>query len=553
MFVLLVRLIAIIGSTNITGKFLRSAHQLKAMKADLKDKITGFFETFRTLNPELVGMIENELYQIGPELGTDYFADAVAFGEELVGFYTESPVKRAEGEVLGEYYFFLDRASKQLQAAGDLPRENGSGHGSATTMALVPKEFYDASKWYTLTAKASVPRDIVHAVDALRRRNELVSSVIEPYFKFLLLLDRDKAFAWQLELCADQEKPIDPDVARDLIRVWRAETELPATAIECVEAWSSDVRALRHWPAVVEAADSLLRKQALLKWLAGQSGQTQQMRRLKFLAPFDDQDRLLRWLKQIIAGMGVSVNFFIQESEKNTGKDGTHADAEWRQNALFRELVWLEQMLTPMILLGDLILSAPDGAFDFAMSVFGFTQEYKKSWEGILEKQCREAIRRCFLTDLKRSRTPVETIKRLCFDDADFEQEILAELDIVTEDFDSMGQRAIAVEKLTAIYSSYREQPLLNTEIGRRYRRLMRVLHEDSLRRFLTAEQLQTVMNGMRGILLDLSMIASESRKFLSIRRSLDLTTEEILAAEMDYVQSVRVLRASYIHRLMHG
>jgi hypothetical protein len=75
----------------------------------------------------------------------------------------------------------------------------------------------------------------------------------------------------------------------------------------------------------------------------------------------------------------------------------------------------------------------------------------------------------------------------------------------------------------------------------------MRVLHEDSLRRLLTPEQFESV-RGM-DVLTELSAMVSDARRYLGRRRALQLSLEELVASEMDFVQGVRRRRLTFIHR----
>ncbi len=504
---------------------------------------------FRSLNPEMAGLYEPELFELAQAGGPEAFEIILQSASEIVGLYLQSPVKRAEQAILKEYYSFLDKTTKRMIEAGELPRQV-AGESGGTSLALVPEHYYSSLQWLQLKTAADVPQDIVKAVDAARRHNLVVESVLEILFTLLLKLDRERSFAWQLELCRDQERPTDPDIARDLIRAWRRETELPAEALKQILFWSEDETALRHWPAVIQEADRVLRKQSLLAWAKSSEPRLRQTIRLKSLAPFDNDDKLLRWLKNSVSQMGESIDFFCDQRELLAGDEAAGDDDSWRQDAMFRELIWLVRMMPPMLLLADLLLSLPTGPCEFAMAVFGFTSDYRRQWEKRLVTQCQNAVRRCFLRDLRRGRTPLETIHILSFGDSDFERNLISELDLLTQDFDSIAQREIVVDRLAHMYAGFREANLLAQEIGRRYRRMMRVLHEDNLRRVLKDEQFAQTED-MRQSLTDLSVVAAESRRFLSMRRALERNTEEIVAADMDFSQNIRRLRAGHIHRLL--
>lgn len=504
---------------------------------------------FRSLNPEVVSMVTPELYEFAETLGPAYFDAAAGFTGEVLELYLAGAVKQAEKRTLHDYYYFVDRAAKRLAAQGRVrPLPAATADGAA--LALVPDEYYNSLEWCTLNTQEDTPLDIVRAVDAAQRRNFLIDSALEPLFCLLLTLDRDRAFRWGMDLCSKADGPVDPDIARDLLRAWEEEDELPAEVLKRAMLWSEDPKTIRHWPAVTFEADRLLRRHSMEQYLQAHSVRTSQGARLEMLRPFRKTERLLVWLKRVIEQLGKSVDFFCDQSEVLAGKEGDGEDGEWRRDAIFRELIWLEQVLPPTFLLADLILSMPNGAFDFALAVFGFTAEPHRQWRERLLDQSRVAVRRLFLDDLKQSRSPVSTIHRLSFGNQDFEAQVMRELDYTTQQFDSLEQREAAVDMLAEMHGSRRQHEELENEITRRYRRLMRVLHEDNLRRLLSAEQCEELPR-LSNVLVDLSAIAAESRKFLVMRRALEKTVEEIVAADMDYTLMIRGLRARYIHRFL--
>ena len=74
------------------------------------------------------------------------------------------------------------------------------------------------------------------------------------------------------------------------------------------------------------------------------------------------------------------------------------------------------------------------------------------------------------------------------------------------------------------------------------------MLHEDNLNRLLTPEQMKELAEG-GDALTELSDIASHSRRFIMRRRALDRSTEEMLAADLDFGFTVRSLRAHYLRQ----
>jgi len=122
-------------------------------------------------------------------------------------------------------------------------------------------------------------------------------------------------------------------------------------------------------------------------------------------------------------------------------------------------------------------------------------------------------------------------------------------VDLQSKQFDSLKDRDEAI-KLLAIYQySFRREKLIADEITKRYRRLMRVLHEDYLRQVLDAAGFEQVL-GMT-VLRELSSLCGDARRYLDRRRALESALEEMVAAELDFARLVRGRRLELIRRLL--
>ncbi len=513
-----------------------------------EQRFRDLIERFRMLNPEQIELIEQELLTFAEQHAAKAFPILKEEADIVLQLYLDSPVKRAERGGIEKFYYFLNKVSKKMIDAGEIPETQPENPAS---VALVPRHYYNTVQWLTVKSKADVPDGIATAIDASRRRNELIDSVLEPLFRVMLKFDFKGAIKWQLAQAGDHDAPCDPDVARDLIRAWTTEIErLPDEAVRKVIEWADDEMVFRHWPAVTAQADAFLRRLCLLHWYKSDASRKPSLAKLRARHPFMDNEKLLRWLKAGVTKLGESIDFFCEQSETIASDELAEDDRTWRQDAMFRELVWLSEVIRPLLLLSDLLLAKPSGSLTFSMAVFGFTTEFKQRWNARLIEQCRKAVRRCFIRDMVNKRKPHHTIHKLSFGDDVFEQNLLSELDIVSETFKTLEQREIVVERLAHSYASYRAEPLMAQEFGLRYRRMMRVLHEDQLRRVLREEQFKEVQE-FADILIDLSTIASLSRRFISDRRALDRSTEEIVAADADYQKEIRSLRARHIRQML--
>jgi hypothetical protein len=140
---------------------------------------------------------------------------------------------------------------------------------------------------------------------------------------------------------------------------------------------------------------------------------------------------------------------------------------------------------------------------------------------------------------------PTTTIRQLCFGDDELFTLLRQQLDLGTHEFDSLKQRDLVISRLAAHYLSRREYQLTSQEIGRRFRCLLRVLHEDNLRQLLSPEQF-TQFDALHCV-RDIIGLLAAARRYLDRRRDLELDLSEIVAAEDAFAADVHRRR---IHRL---
>lgn len=501
------------------------------------------------LNPD-IGVEElDTIYALADRADSDRFAEVEAFAERLVDHYLASPPKRVAAQTLEEYFEALNHSARLLAERGTVSKEPRRATEAKQSVALVPHELYTPLEWCRVLCTAEMPHELIKAVEACRRRNELVGTVLEYTFVMMQRLDFDKAMRWQLIFLESRRGSLDADVVRDLINAWLTRPALPRAVLAWAEAWSADQNLLQQWPHVVRRADRLLCRHALDSWKAREEGRSPILARLHLLIReqrTDDQS-LLAWLKVALADIGESILRFVGLSRSAAAAE---AGAEpWRSGAIVREILRIERLFTPVMLTADRILDVPDGANTFAVAFFGLVGHGRQQWEAKLTRLAEEAVRRAFLEDLRTGTTPLRTIQRLTFGNREAFERALGELDGVTLQFDTLRQREQVVRFLAVFYASYREQDLLGGEILRRYRSLMRLMHEDHLRRVLTPDHFAEVMK--RHILRDLAAVAAESRRYLARRRALESSLPELVAAEVEFIQGVRRRRLRLIHTLL--
>lgn len=500
------------------------------------------------LNPDLgVGDLE-ELYSLAGQTSPAHFGAVAELVGRVVDQYLESPAKRIAARTLAEYFDYLRGSARLLAARGEIPAEPPVASAAQHSMALVPRELYTPLEWCKVLGSMDLPQDLARAVEACRRRNELVGTVVEYAFTLLLRVDADLALRWQLDWLEARRGNLDPDVVRDLINAWLTLPSLPRAALAWAETWSADENLQQQWPHVVRRADRLLCRHALDAWVRRGPARSAILLRLHRLAETrrtDDQS-LLAWLRMALVEIGESILRFVSLSRSSENQT---AAEPWRSAAIVREILRLESLFTPVLLLADRILDVPDGANTFAIAFFGLVGQGRQQWERKLTQMAEDAVRKAFLKDLRDGVSPVQTIRRLTFGDPHAFENAINELDALTLQFDSLRQRERVVRLLAVFYASYRQQELLEMEIVRRYRNLMRLMHEDHLRRVLAPEHFEEV--APRAILRDLGAVAAEARRFLTRRRALGSSLPELVAAEVEFTQGIRGRRLRLLHTLL--
>ena len=520
--------------------------------ADARQQLLERLSVLHRLNPDLAFNCRDELLALARQVPPVDFPRFAEFATGLIAAYQTSPWKNAEQSLLREYFHCLEQATARLLAAGELRLEAPSQPATPTSVSLVPPRAYDSLDWCRLQARAGISTLVQRAVDAARNRNRLAASVLETMFAVLQAIDRDRSIAWHLEFIAANQGKLDADVVRDLLVTWLHAGTLPAAAFEWVMHWSEDETLARQWPAVVDRADAVLRRRALRSWAAasrsGQAGVIH-LRQLVAQERFGEEE-LERWLWAGITDIGERVHFFLSLSETMFA-DVAPAELTWRRAALLREIEALAVLFLPVLVLADLVLRMPSGAYRFAMAFFGLSRSTEDAWRERLHQQAEKNIRRMFLLGMKNRRPVVEIVRRLCFGDKELFEQLQLQLDFGTKEFDSVRQLAKVSQRLAVHYISRREAVLLASEVARRYRALVRVMHEDNLGRLLTAEQLAEVRQ--LTVFRDVMAIITDARRFLARRRDLDMSIEDMVASEMDFVRDIRVRRHHLLRPLVFG
>jgi len=528
-------------SANTTNESLSPTSALESLMGRLR--------ALEDLNPDLSGVALRQLDELAKACDPADFGVVAEEVRKLVDIYLDTPTIRVGKGILKEYFTALERTATRLLEAGEIsaPVTTAEKSSQSFSQALVLYSAFDygALDRCKILNRAEIPETLSNAADAFRRRIEVVDTVFGIGFRVLWQMDCSRFQDWAVEYLKENEGTLSPEVIRDLLWVLRNEKSLQGSMLEWVLRWCGDEALLEHWPLVVRYADRLADRLYLRQWQTNAiTPRNGSLAHLKLLVKNErvDDDRLLSWLENTLLNFGESIERFISLDREIAAEE-----EDWLHQALISELRSLEATYQPIIVLADHILAEPDGAAKLAMAFLGVVGKGLREWENAMREFSEKVIRRAFLVDLKMGRTPVETIRAYTFGDQAAFALICNELDLVSQQFDSIAQREVVVRKLSIFYASYRRAPLLGQEVARRYRHLARILHEDFLRNHLSAEEMAEFEKN--GFLQELYTMGSRAKRFLDHRRALEMSVEEMVASQIEFIAETRARRLAMMKR----
>ena len=509
----------------------------------LKEKI----KILESLNPDMAQMQLPGLIKVAIET-SDAMTDSerkaffdsflVEFAERLIKSYMSSPVKRQERDCVLEYIDIIENTTRQLTEKGELEEAHVA---SKESVALVPSFHYSDTDWCLVQSNANVPKPLYAALDAAERRKRLFCSVLEPLFITMHAFDSEFSQDWALTFLAGFEH-LDTDVIRDLLRAWKLQQiALKAEVMDLVLGWNSNEGMRRLWPSITRESDAVLRIQALMIWREDAQEQGSLVQVLRRTYPFRDDVKLKRWLDRALEKLAEHVHYFIncEQAIKESAKNGQKEELDWRRLAAYREVHSMQEFYEPLLILSTLMIDQLGGAVKFARAFLGFTEATQDRWEVAMHKIAMKTVRRFFLLDLKNGNTPEITIKKMCFGDEVLYRRLMGQLDLISHQFDSLEQREKVVDVLACSYASFREEKLLADEISRRYRRFMRLIHEDNLRRVLQSDHFNEFQGEDGRMLVEYASVASAARRFLNTANNMELSVEKQIASKDHFVMEV--------------
>lgn len=512
----------------------------------IKEELLQMLIKLENLNPDLTQTEINRLIHLAQNVGSEFFDEAATHAMKLAEMYLHSDVKSVGSEIMKEYFNLLEEGAKKLEASGEIAKAiPESTESTSFSTALVPKAKNEALDYCKILNRSVVPKALVKAADAFRRRNEVVDTVFDIALKVLWNIDRQKTISWIVALYNEKDGNLDPDIVRDTLSTALLygnilPPEFTAWAIK----FAADMNLLEYWPNVTRHADRLLCKNAIHAWFACNPPKSALLSQLRLYSSSNrtDDDTLLNWSKRSLDNIGKFVQRFmaIEKAE---------VDEKWRSVSIVSEIRRIADIFEPVLIVSDQIMGLPDGVTQLAMAFMGLAGESRDKWEEYLLKYSERAVKLMFLLDMKAKKKPLDTIKKLTFGDDAAYRLAYSELDLASENFDSPAQRDKITKFLAVFYASYRRQQILGYEIAKRYKSLMKLLHDDFLSQALNDEQLRQIHD--LDIIPEITSIAAEARKYLAKRKADENTLEQMLAAKIEFERFVRQKRIAIIRKLL--
>lgn len=516
---------------------------MQTSSEEIRRELDQKLKALDNLNPDLTTSEVARLLFLAGHVEKSYFTSAAEQTARLVVMYLQSEVKQIGKNIMAEYFAQLDNSARLLREAGEITLPSPSTAATFST-ALVPTDLTEPLDFCKIINRAEIPKPLIKAADAFRRRNEVVDTVYQHALKVLWTIDSNAAAQWVINLFENHVGNLDPDIVRDSISVPLSfQSNLPWDFIKWIIKFAEDQNLLEYWPTVIRLADRLLCKVSLKAWFEVNKPRNVLLSQLRLYTRLNylDDEHLLQWIKNSLNEIGNSVQRFMSFEK-------SQMDPKWKSVSLMREVIHIADLYIPTLLTADQILTLPDGTEQLAMAFMGLAGESRDKWENSVLSFSEKAVKKTFLLDMKLGRKPVDTIKLLTFGDQNAFNMAYAELDLASENFDSFAQRDKIARFLAVFYASFRRPQLLGIEIGKRYHNLMRIIHDDFLSQYLDNEQLNIIHN--KNILPEIASIAAEARKFLAKRKAEDNTLEQMLAAKIAFERFVRQKRIEIIKKI---
>ena len=493
---------------------------------------------FHTLNPDILYAHSKPLLKLAAEV---QFPEFGTFVETIIAEYLNSNFKINERETISTYLDLVTKATNQLIASGEIsPIADAK---EQTELSL--RHTYDSKTWYQVMVKSDLPKGLDGAIEAIERRKNNDSTILYYLFEIFHCLDLEAALKWEFEFLT-KTSYVDPDIVRDLLHAWlNLNKKLPQNLLDFVFDWCDNELYKRMWSSIIKEADRLLQYQALIRLDLNDSDSVM-IKQLKTILPFKNDKIYSKWELKSLEKMTEHVQFFTEMERQNRD-----AAEESYQLAAFKTLEQLQTLFTPLMVLSHLLLDGPNGPEKLAYAFMGFSETEQNAWNDRLYKLSTTTVRRFFLNDLRNDQKPLKTIEKLCFGNDALYRRLLGELDFKSNNFESVNQQQKVINALTYNYASLRKAKLLKDELSRRFRRFMRMVHEDSLRNFLKPDHLKKVQNST--LITEYAVAATEARKFLSIYHNDHIVAEELFTVKEEFVSNFHKRRRLMIKGIINN
>ncbi len=508
----------------------------------------GFLSRLLSANPNLPVRAERVLVETVRRLGP---GAAAVLKRQIGRLILESqcrPEREAERRLVEEIRMRLEAAATRLLERGDL----SASTGAARTDLVLARELSPRDV-VRIEEEAALTLSDWKILEGHRNRVELVETSPRPLMRALaglgsegvsflidLWRDSDRLFRRDADLCSvvsswpDPLPPsatrLDPAVRRDLVMAL-AEDDSEQTAGFLREV-IQDHALRREYPRIHREARRPLVFRALLRW--HEHGAAEGRRFSRSVGRLIDPRGHVRWervesLVTIQLGqIARAVQLFLRQGKWFRSRS-------MASRTLAVEIGAMVDSVHLLLLVSEEFLSQVHGCRRFAEALFGLDRATLQAMRKGADAAVRRRMERSALRLMKRRRTMVDFVRGLRLVDEHTRERVLQMLDLATGQFPDLRTKNRALDLLAVPYQEQAAEQRLVREVRKRFRALVRVLHEDGLRVRLDREDFR-LLEARIDDLRDLCDLMVASRDYLvSMLTRYENVSDDFIFAEEEY------------------
>lgn len=522
-----------------------------------------------SLNPVLPAGVEWILAEAAAGLG----AAAVPVLKQQIGrLILESagrPERARERELVDEIRARIEVAAHRLLESGDLDTAAGGARADLVLASdLSPRQVVrieeeaclSASDWRILEGHRNRVELIDTSLLALLRALTRVWQGAAAFF-VALCEDAERAFATDRDLRAvaavrrrgvgqgiAPPVRLDPAIRRDLVIVL-GETSGPQ-ADRFIRATVQDHEARREYPRIHREARRPLVVRALRHW--HENGAAQGRRFSRSIARLLTPEGGVRWRR--VEGLVTSqldevaraVQLFLQQGKRLRTRT-------LASRTLAVEVSAMIDSVHLLLLVSEEFLLRVHGCRRFAEALFGLDGPTLETMRRAADASVRRSMERAALRSLKRHGTMLDFVQSLRLVDDFTRERVIAMLDLATSQFPTLRIKNQAMDMLAVPYQEQEFERRLLRALQKRFRALVRVVHDDALRTRLEPDDFER-LQPRREDIFDLYALLVASRDYLaSMTTRYENVSDDFVFAEEEYKAKIEGRLIRLLTRPQYG